>query len=326
MFQITNLKLLFICGLTSFASLYSQSIIASTLSPVFDIQQPSSSVTLRKGISFSNFSWGISQSSLDNRPLSQLSYQDIETDTTSVEMNISKLLGFKPNYWDISTQMSYGKVQSGTLVDNDYSYSASGQSLSTQTTASLKGSINYGLEIGANRSLSSSRISHLDVLLGFTLIRDNYKQTNGFQTYSQERLLSSPVEIEGLNSSYEALWLGPYIGLAQHYNLGQNKFTFSSKLRGHVYSGEGRWNLREEFAQPKSFEHSAYGAGVEVKANHVLNLTSSMRIEQHVGFDHSRTLNGKDTVFYADGNSIETNLLPAEKNNFFYNIGFTWLM
>ena len=326
MFQIKSLKLIIACGITSYISFYSQPIIANTLYPSVDTGQPTGSFTLRQGISYSNFSWSISQSSLDNRPLSHLSYEDIEMDTTAVEMNISKLLGFKPSYWDISVQMSYGKVQSGTLIDNDYVYSMGEQSLSTQTTASLKGSTNYGLEIGANRALNASRTSNLDMLLGFTLVRDIYKQTNGYQTYSQGRAFTTPLEIDGLDSRYEALWLGPYVGLAQHYNLGQNKFTFSSKLRGHVYSGEGYWNLRKEFAQPKSFEHSAFGAGIEIKANHILNLTSSMRIEQHVGFDHNRTLSGKDTVFYANGSSMETNLLPAEKNNFFYNIGFTWLM
>ncbi len=282
------------------------------------------SISVTHGIQYSNFSWEISRSSNDSRPISMLDYSDMHVDQTKATININDLLRFKPSNWTFATTLGYGKIRSGTLIDSDYSYSNSGQTLETQSIASLKGSKTYLIDVEVQRNLSQSKFSNTQFNTGINWTQENYKLSQGYQKISQAQSVDN--EILGLNSGYDTQWLGPYAGLSQSFFFDHQTLQINSRLKGFIYTAEGQWNLREEFAQPKSFEHLAFGTGIELSLTHKLEITNSMFLKQDAGFSYARTFDGSDEVFYKNGSTQSTQLLPVEKTDFSYNVGFSWVM
>jgi len=99
-------------------------------------------------------------------------------------------------------------------------------------------------------------------VIGYSYHEQNLTMTDGYQTIPPSGRFS------GLDSTYETEWKGPFIGL---------DFTFrrdeKSKIKPDIetflrieyhmvdFYAEADWNLRTDFAHPKSFEHEADGYG-----------------------------------------------------------------
>lgn len=112
----------------------------------------------------------------------------------------------------------------------------------------------------------------------------------------------------GLDSSYDANWFGPWVGVDLAYALGNFSLFGSAEYHYAYYWAEANWNLRSDFAHPKSFEHDADGYGViaSLGADYVI----SDRWSVNATFDYQlfKATHGTDTTFFADGTASETRL------------------
>lgn len=93
--------------------------------------------------------------------------------------------------------------------------------------------------------------------IGYAYHRLDLRMTKGVQTIPDEGPFS------GLNSSYNTTWDGFYVELDLWWQLSKHwALTGSAQFHQYHYVGTANWNLRRDFAHPKSFEHISEGNGV----------------------------------------------------------------
>ena len=152
--------------------------------------------------------------------------------------------------------------------------------------------------------------------------------TDGYQTITWAG--GPPLgSFDGLDSTYETQWWGPWIGFDMVVNI--------KKLMAYIpplsiragyeyhwaeYYAQADWNLREDFRHPKSFEHEADGTGsvmgVELRA-HISerwSLTFGYETEEWSAED------GIDRVFLANGATISTRLNEVNWESTTAQLGF----
>ena len=99
-------------------------------------------------------------------------------------------------------------------------------------------------------------------VIGYSYHEQNLTMTDGYQTIPPSGRFS------GLDSTYETEWKGPFIGLDFTFRRDEKRKikpdieTFL-RIEYHMadFYAEADWNLRTDFAHPKSFEHEADGYG-----------------------------------------------------------------
>ncbi len=99
-------------------------------------------------------------------------------------------------------------------------------------------------------------------VIGYSYHEQNLTMTDGYQTIPP----SGP--FSGLDSTYETEWKGPFIGLDFTFRRDEKSRikpdieTFL-RIEYHIadFYAEADWNLRSDFAHPKSYEHEADGHG-----------------------------------------------------------------
>jgi len=132
--------------------------------------------------------------------------------------------------------------------------------------------------------------------------------TDGNQTVAS--IYTPPVgPIEGLDSTYNADWNGPWIGLDINYKF-DKKHTIYAEVEYHRadYYAEANWNLRADLNHPKSFEHTADGNGIVISMGGSTSFKKQWTL--NINFDYQKwsTDTGTDRVFFSSGTTLETPL------------------
>lgn len=141
-----------------------------------------------------------------------------------------------------------------------------------------------------------------------------------------------PVEaagpIPGLDSSYDAEWKGPWLGLTLDMDASERtRLTLEVEYHFVNYYAEANWNLRDDWAHPVSFVHEANGTGVvaAIAITHELSKRWSLggRLEsQHFttdpGIDIINSVTQSGTV-----QQLSTRLNEAEWQSLAVNVGVT---
>ena len=119
----------------------------------------------------------------------------------------------------------------------------------------------------------------------------------------------------GLDSTYDAQWRGPWIGVDVTLETAKftNKLPSISLFAGWEYHwadyyAEADWNLRDDFMHPKSFEHEADGTGMVIDVGIRLHLNHRWSLSLGYETEEWSTEEGIDRVFLANGSIIETRL------------------
>jgi hypothetical protein len=131
---------------------------------------------------------------------------------------------------------------------------------------------------------------------------------------------------DGLDSSYDTTWFGPWVGLESVFYQDQ-RFSLGLNLEYHYisYDAEAQWNLRSDLAQPVSFEHEADGSGwvAEIKTEWYftpdLALTLDLQYQKWLA-----DRNGKDNMYFADGSEIQLKFNEAEWESYGVSVGLNY--
>lgn len=83
----------------------------------------------------------------------------------------------------------------------------------------------------------------------------------------------------------------------------------------------GNWNLRTDFAHPKSFEHKANGYGIVSQAGMDFALGRSWTARADLGYRYWTTEAGTDKTFFANGTNTVTTFNGANLESYSVMLG-----
>ena len=205
--------------------------------------------------------------------------------------------------------IAFGVIVDGKNQDSDYreddrrmEYSRSNNQADTGSTRDISVGIGYAIPIGSD-------FFSLAPLIGYSYHRQELRMTDGYQT------IPATGSFPDLNSSYDATWKGPWVGVDLTLALKEISSSLDwvelcIGLEHHwaAYDATADWNLRTDFKHPKSFEHTADGRGDKLffgLKNRLGDMTTlSIFYEQQ----QWTTQSGIDRVFLVNGQTIETRL------------------
>jgi len=257
--------------------------------------------------------------------ISELTWSDIEI--LQLEFELQKR--FRKTF-RIKGTLAYGLIFDGKNQDSDYAgndrtleFSRSNNSADDGETWDLL--FGFGYEF----LFVSDKIG-LTPFVGLSLHGQNFTMTNGFQTVSN---FGFPVDIgpfPGLDSSYDADWYGPWIGLELAFydrraNLAASRQEFFGGVELHYaqYEAWANWNLRGDFAHPVSFEQESDGYGSVLYIGYKFFFNPRWSLNFNGKYQIWETDSGTDTVYWYDGTFSDTPLNEVNWESFSVSAGFT---
>ena len=221
---------------------------------------------------------------------------------------------------------AYGTVDDGDNQDSDYladdrqaEFSRSNNQAGGDVADASLG-IGYVFKAG----VSDNFHSFVMPMAGYSLHQQNLEMTDGFQT------IPATGSFDGLNSSYDAQWDGPWIGLSFWQTDIRRDFTIAFDMIYHQadYQAEATWNLRTTgdfaLAQPTSFEHWADGQGITLSLRSKYGLSRQWSFIMSLDYQNWQTDAGLDRVYPAAGGSEDTQLNRVNWDSTALNLGFEW--
>jgi len=284
---------------------------------------------LGAGFRVDNLDWNIARDitgTVTPNILSELTWRDV--DIFQLKAGLRSLIS-KAFY--IRGSLGYGWVFKGDNQDSDYTGDNRTLEYSRSNNSTDDGNVvDATLGIGYQFRVASERLK-LIPLVGYSYSDQFFRITDGFQTVSEPSLVppeDRPPDIgpiPGLDSTYEAEWWGPWLGIDLLFDAGEKLRLFGGfEYHWATYQGEADWNLREEFAHPKSFEHDAEGTGILISVGGEYHLTQPWFISLNIHYQDWSTDPGLDRVFGADGGISETRLNEVNWDSLAIMLGLTY--
>ena len=276
--------------------------------------------TLSAGYRVDDLDWNIAGDINGNNPnvLSELTWEDVESyqlkaQGSAVWPNIIALRGY----------VNYGWIFDGDNQDSDYlgdnrTLEFSRSNNSTDDDDVLDASLAIGYPFRFGRAV----LGTMTPLLGYSYHEQNLNITDGNQT------IPNLGPFPGLDSSYETEWKGPWIGFDLRFKAKEIK-TFAHRFETYFsyeyhwadYYAEANWNLRDDFAHPKSFEHDADATGWKIGAGFNLWFHQNWALNFNYDYQDWSTEGGIDKVFFADGSTAKTKLNEVNWTSYALSLG-----
>lgn len=253
-------------------------------------------IELSTGIRGDNLDWNIAGANGFPNVLSELTWTDVESVIFKGNLRLATRDGlYFRGYID------WGTVFDGTNQDSDYAGNDRTMEFSRSNNNADDGSVwdfsgGLGFVYHANYSLDVIPVA------GFSVHKQNLTLSDGFQTIP----LVGP--FPGLDSTYRALWYGPWIGVDLLYSKERLSFGGTAELHYAGYRAEANWNLRPDLAHPKSFEHITDGLGLEFSLRADYNLDESWSVGGNFDARFWQTFSGTDRTFLVNGSIFNTDL------------------
>lgn len=209
----------------------------------------------------------------------------------------------------IGGSIGSGSIDDGSSTDGDWL----GDFQFSESTAETDGDVHYA-DIQVYYRFVEERNVVVDAFVGYIYYEDELNDKNGVQTLVDEQPTSEP--LDGLDSSYSFQWQMAKLGVRADVDAAQ-----SLSIRGSLaylllldYSGEGFWNLRDDFKQEyPNFKHSSdTGSGVEGLLSARWKPHASVVIEGGYRVIYMQAEDGEDKTYFADGTVESTTLSNVE--------------
>jgi len=252
-------------------------------------------VTAGVGLHDSNMSWNVGFSR--DSKLSELTFRGITIGGGHVGV-LYRLWERGHQQWLLAVEAAAGRVVSGTIQDSDFTGGAEGSRSLSEATGNSASSETIALGWYG----TVTKVPGLDgvsLWLGFERERRTIRIQNGVQVFPT----AVPSDLlEGLDSRYSARWTGPWAAVDPTLQFERAELT--GRLAVHFlteYHGEGSWNLREEYIQPRSFVQKADGFGFQAGIRLHYQLTNSLIVIVRGGHTRYGAKWGDDFSFRVDG-------------------------
>lgn len=221
--------------------------------------------------------------------------------------------------------VSYGWIYDGDNQDSDYLGDNRTLEFSRSNNNAGDGDT-WDWSVGIGPRLTFG-LDYLEImpLLGYAYYEQHLTITDGYQT------IPPLGPFEGVDITYDTRWRGPWVGLDLKLRAGRplgifRDVGFFTTFEYHWadYYAQADWNLRADFAHPKSFEHEADGHG------YIFTIGTQLYFNLHwaliVGYAYSKweTDPGIDRTFFADGTVGETRLNKVNWKSSVFSLGICY--
>ena len=265
-----------------------------------------------------NLNWNIAGSTVN--VLSELKWENMSITQLQVagEINLS-------NDRRARAKLGYGAVDSGTSQDSDYNGNNRTQEFSRSISNAggdvLDASIGLGKKLYL-RELGKGKSFYVMPFVGLSIHQQNLTMTDGVQIISSAPSTAPLGPFPGLDSSYGARWMGPWLG-AEALIETERGWSMMANVEYHLvdYSASANWNLRADMAHPVSFEHSATGDGFVMSLGASYPVNNKWKVDLILERQNWSTQAGSDQVFMADGTVGYTRLNAVNWDSTAYYFG-----
>ena len=267
------------------------------LSPVFAAAQDELRYEFTLGTDYSRgrFNWNIAGNLAGSNPniLSELTWYDLDIAqvTAIAQVTIKDRLV-------LAARGAYGAIVNGKNQDSDYNGDNRTQEF-LRSNSKGSGSIGEaGLGVGYHYLMYATwleRYVQVTPMVGYARNLQYLKITDGQQT------IPASAPLANLDSSYDAEWSGPWLGVKLKLDAGAYGTVFiNTEYHRADYYAEANWNLRGDFVHPVSFKHIAQGSGLvfSLALSHVV--TRRWEVLARLGAQFWHADPGTDTLYVID--------------------------
>lgn len=261
-----------------------------------------------------NLNWSIAGNSIN--VLSELQWEKLAISQLSIDS------GFNfPKNFRLSAHLDFGRINSGINRDSDYN--GSDRTLEYSRSINKAGGYVADASVGLGKVLRfdyprSTGKFYLTPLVGLSIHQQNLTMTDGVQVISASSTSPPLGQIAGLNSSYNAQWMGPWWGLNARWDSGR-RLAIDSGIEYHLadYTAKANWNLRTDFAHPVSFTHHSNGEGLVMNVSASYSINARWKMGLMMSRQRWKAHAGTDLVFLSDGTmgSARLNEVNWESNS-----------
>lgn len=235
------------------------------------------------------------------------------------------------NGWLLKGRYQGGEVVSGDNQDSDYLGNNRTLEFSRSNNETGGYTTDINLALGYRTLLfndSHNLLISVAPYVGYFYNQQHLEVTNGYQSVSAFGFPVPVGPIAGLDSYFETRWRGPFVGFELAILGKKNTLAASFEYHKADYYGYGNWNLRSDFEQPKSFEHSADGRGIKAKLTFTRKINifhnNPFELSLETGVEKWRTKSGIDQTNLADGRRLKTRLNETSWQSAFVGLGLRY--
>ncbi len=231
----------------------------------------------------------------------------------------------------IRGQLARGSITSGENQDSDYCNDNRTGEFSRSNNQSRGYLDNSMFGVGVLFDGLLSRNIFLIPQIGFSRYRQYFTIFDGQQTASETcpslGVNQKPAGmLDGLDSSYEALWEGQWIGVELWWELNaKHALLYNVEYHQVDYTAKAQWNLRQDFAQPVSFRHSGNGIGSLFSLTWEYWMTPYQIVFVEAQYQAWNVTNGLDTVYFSNGQKASTRLNEVNRYSNRISVGLEFL-
>jgi len=284
--------------------------------------------------------WNIGSESTDTTSpniLSELKFDNIRS--TQVGLNVTLSFAVPVESFRIILEGGFnrGSVENGQAIDSDFSEdNRNGLFSKSKSYVSGKGLREYDVGIGLQYTFYPNQLipfaQTLSLIYGGQRQEQILNLQQGQQLVAEPDFFASSTSIDSLNqrledldSDYSSQWSSQW--LAANYQISILAWTLSARYQYFlgVYRGEGRWNLREDFQQPKSFVHEADSSGQEIKLGLAYRFSAQVQAQLNWMSGSWQTEDGISKTYFIDNTVQLIRFNGANRRTSVLRLGVTYL-
>jgi hypothetical protein len=214
----------------------------------------------------------------------------------------------------VGASLGLGSLREGENSDRDWFTIGGEEFLFFQSEADTRGDIralDVNLYARLNELMPRRKwIGEWDLVFGFLYHEEDLNDRNGYDVFLFGETIREP--LEGLDTTFNFEWRALRVGLRGDVPVRDRVWVRGSAvaLLGVDYSGEGYWNLREDFrdASPNFVQEADAGYGADIQLSMKVQCTERVFVEVGYSLLTLRVDDGVDTIYFADGAEVDTKL------------------
>ncbi len=250
---------------------------------------------------------------------SELQWRNLES--IQFEFGLQRRLWYN---FRLKGSLAYAFLFAGDNQDSDYNGNNRTEEFSRSNNSTQDGDLwDVSLGLAYDLYLFSDRFA-FSPSAGYSYHDQNLQITRGVQT------IPPLGPFQGLNSSYDPTWYGPWLGAEFQYNsYGKKKpapgyeVSFGAEYHFADFEAQADWNLRADLAHPVSFRQDADGSGWVLTGgiNYLFNARWSVNL---IGkYQKWQTSSGNHRFFFSDGRIYRTDLNRVSWDSYALLAGMT---
>ena len=280
------------------------------------------------GYRVDDLDWNIAGDINGNNPniISELTWDDLESYQVKFQGGL-----VWPNLIAVRGSLAYGWLFDGRNQDSDYlgdnrTFEFSRSNNTTDDDQVWDASLAVGYPFRFGRTV----IGTVTPLVGYSHHEQQLNISDGYQTIATAGVTPPVGPFEGLDSSYETKWRGPWIGIDMHFRAAEIK-SFAHRFETYLtyeyhwadFEAEANWNLIDNFAHPKSFSHDTNGRGFVIGAGINYMLTQHWALNFNFDYQDWSTDSGTIKFFLADGTTHKQQLNEVNWTSYAFMMGLS---